>query len=133
MAIVETIPGIRRIIKRTPDAAIAPKEVSYPVHISPLQQSDIPELVGLLHRGLDATPDTFLSAENKQSIRSHRTPTYYENSLTDPAYHAIFVAKDEEGTIIAGLETTKFQVEGVNIGYINWVNVAPEARQKMLL
>jgi ribosomal protein S18 acetylase RimI-like enzyme len=102
----------------------------YPVHISPLQESDIPELVGLLHRGLDATPDAFLPAKDKEHNRNMRTRTYYQNALKDPEYHAIFIAKDEISNLIAVLETTKFQVDGVNIGYMNWINVAPEARQK---
>jgi ribosomal protein S18 acetylase RimI-like enzyme len=130
MAIVETIPGIRRIIKRTPDAPIAPIKMPYQVHILPLQENDIPELVGLLHRGLDATPDAFLPAEDKDYHRTNKTLTYYKNALKDPDYHAIFVAKDEGGNIIGVLETTKFQVDGVNIGYMIWINVDPEARQK---
>lgn len=130
MAIVEVIPGIRRIINRTPDAPIASKEIPHPIHVLPLQKSDIAELVGLLHRGLDATPNAFLTTKDKENHRNNRTHTYYENALNDPDYHAIFVVKDQEGKIIGDLETTKFQVEGLNIGFINWINIDPAARQR---
>jgi hypothetical protein len=65
MAIVEQIPGIRRIIKTTPDDPIVGRELPSHVQVSPLQKNDIPELVELLHRGLDATPTEFLPVEDK--------------------------------------------------------------------
>lgn len=129
MAIVEGIPGIRRITKRTPDAPIERKETAAKLSVRPLHEADIPAVVGLLHKSLDATPDSVLPASEKLSHKTRRTAEFYHDALSNPDYHRMYTATNADGQIVGTLETTRFEVEGQNIGYVNWVVTDPDARK----
>lgn len=129
MAIVEGIPGIRRIIKRTPDAPIERKETAAKLSVRPLHEADIPSVVGLLHKSLDATPDSVLPASEKAGHKNRRTEEYYQDALSNPDYHRMYTATNADGQIVGTLETTRFEVEGQNIGYVNWIVTDPDVRK----
>jgi ribosomal protein S18 acetylase RimI-like enzyme len=133
MAIVEAIPGIRRVINRTPDAPVERREGVSPVQMTRLQHGDIPELVSMLHRSLDATSGDFLAANTKEDHKNKRTIDYYTRMVNEPVQdgivNAIFVARDTSGQLIGALETEQFAVDGCNIGFISWVTTDPTTRQ----
>ena len=131
MAIIEKIPGQRALPGGViPDNLIESPILDHPIQITDLYEQDIPEMIGLLHRGLDATSDEFLSTTDKDNFRNLRTADYYEEALKNSQYHKIFVARDESdgNRIIGGLETTRFEVDGCQVGFINWINTDPAVR-----
>jgi GNAT superfamily N-acetyltransferase len=127
MSKLENIPGIRRVNDLRADPLIPSKELTNSISVKPLTNDDIPEVIRVLNRGIDATPDRFLSPDRKVFHKKLKKASYYENILAEPQDQTL-IARNTVGTLLAFLETTTFEIDGMKVGYINWILTDPDSR-----